>query len=237
MGLADDIHSAATLIAGAKWNIRDGREVPTTKDVALANGGVRLNAVYLYADMADSTGLARELTRETAAKVIRCYLDATCRVIKANSGEIRSFDGDRVMAIFIGGSKNSGAADCALKIHHAVEKIVRPVVEARLPSLVNKRYRLSHCVGIASGEALVVRGGVRGTNDLVSIGRAPNVAAKLSEIRNASYRSYATAEVFNRMNDKTKYGGRLRELMWIKETRKIGGRTIPVYKSTWMRTP
>ena len=154
MGLADDIHSAATSIAGAKWNIRDGRVVPTTEDVALANGGVRLDAVYLYADMADSTGLAREFTRETAAKVIRCYLDATCRVIKANSGEIRSFDGDRVMAIFIGDSKNSGAADCALKIHYAVEKIVRPVVEARLPSLVNKGYRLSHCVGIASGEAL-----------------------------------------------------------------------------------
>ena len=228
---------AATSIAGARWNIRDGRVVPTTEDVALANGGVRLDAVYLYADMADSTGLAREFTRETAAKVIRCYLDATCRVIKANSGEIRSFDGDRVMAIFIGDSKNSGAADCALKIHHAVEKIVRPVVEARLPSLVNKGYRLSHCVGIASGEALVVRGGVRGTNDLVSIGRAPNVAAKLSEIRSTSYRSYTTEEVFNKMNENAKYTGQPRQIMWLSESRQIGGRTETVYKSSWRRKP
>ena len=237
MGLADDIHAAATSIAGARWNIRDGRVVPTTEDVALANGGVRLDAVYLYADMADSTGLAREFTRETAAKVIRCYLDATCRVIKANSGEIRSFDGDRVMAIFIGESKNSGAADCALKIHHAVEKIVRPVVEARLPSLVNRGYGLSHCVGIASGEALVVRGGVRGTNDLVSIGRAPNVAAKLSEIRSTNYRSYTTEEVFNKMNENAKYGGQPRQIMWISESRQVGGRTVTVYKSSWRRKP
>ena len=237
MGLADDIRSAVTSIVGAGWNIRDGRVVPTTEDVTLANGGVRLDAVYLYADMADSTRLSRDFTRETAAKVIRSYLDATCRVIRASSGEIRSFDGDRVMAIFIGSSKNSDAADCALKIHHAVEKIVRPVVEARLPSLVKHGYRLSHCVGIGSGKALVVRGGVRGTNDLVSIGRAPNIAAKLSEIRNTRYRSFVTAEVFNRMKDTAKYGGNPRQPMWTSETRSIDGQTMIIYKSTWMRTP
>lgn len=237
MGLAEDIKVASKSIVGASWDIRDGRVVPTTDDVKLADGAVRLDAVYLYADMADSTGLARDFTRETAAKVIRCYLDATCRVIKASSGEIRSFDGDRVMAVFIGVSKNSAAADCALKIHYAVERIVRPVVEARLLSLIKQGYRLSHCVGIASGPSLIVRGGVRGSNDLVSIGRAPNVAAKLSEMRSTPYRSYVTAEVFARMNAKSKYGGSPRKLMWNSETRKVGGRAIDVYKSTWMRAP
>lgn len=143
----------------------------------------------------------------------------------------------RVMATFIGDSKNSSAADCALKIHYAVEKIVRPVAEARLPSLAKHGYRLSHCVGIASGTALVVRGGVRGTNDLVSIGRAPNVAAKLSEIRNARYRSVVTEDVFRRMRSTTKYGGNPRQLMWTRDTYNVGGQTSSIYKSTWMRQP
>ena len=50
MGLVEDIRTAVTSIVGAGWNIRDGRVVPTTEDIALANGGVRLDAVYLYAD-------------------------------------------------------------------------------------------------------------------------------------------------------------------------------------------
>ncbi|MDE0578380.1 MAG: adenylate/guanylate cyclase domain-containing protein [bacterium] len=233
MGTADDIRSAVTSIARANWKIRDGQVVPSTQDVALANGAVRLDAVYLYADMADSTGLARDFTRETAAKVIRCYLDATCRVIKARSGVIRSFDGDRVMAIFVGNSKNSNAAQCALNINYAVQEIVRPIVERNLPSLARKGYRLSHCVGIASGEALVVRGGVRGTNDLISVGRAPNVAAKLSEIRNGKYRSYVTGDVFNKMRRNTKYGGNPERAMWTRESQEVGGRKITVHKSLW----
>ena len=141
------------------------------------------------------------------------------------------------MAIFVGDSKNSSAADCALKIHHVVEKIVRPVAVARLSSLTKYGYRLSHCVGVASGKALVVRGGVRGTNDLVSIGRAPNVAAKLSEVRNGQYRSFVTAEVFSRMRFSTKHGGNPQQPMWTRETRNVGGQVLEIYKSTWMRRP
>ncbi|MEU5905187.1 hypothetical protein ABZ780_12510, partial [Micromonospora sp. NPDC047467] len=97
-----------------------------------------MDAVYLYADMANSTGLARDFDPKTAAKVVRAYLDATCRVIKSRGGEIRSFDGDRVMAIFMGGSKNSNAARCALNINWAVTKVVWLALEQRLPSLKRK---------------------------------------------------------------------------------------------------
>jgi len=107
MGLAEEITTSVTSVVTSDWNIRKGTVVPNTEDVTLKNGAVELDAVYLYADMADSTRLARDFSATTAAKVIRCYLDATCRVIRARGGEIRSFDGDRVMAIFVGDSKNS----------------------------------------------------------------------------------------------------------------------------------
>ncbi|MEV7879898.1 adenylate/guanylate cyclase domain-containing protein [Streptomyces microflavus] len=241
MGLADDIRSAVTTVAGADWNIRKGNVVPTTESITLKNGAVELDAVYLYADMADSTGLARDFPKTTAAKVIRCYLDATCRVIKAKGGEIRSFDGDRVMAIFIGSNKNTAAAECGLMINHAVSQIVRPVVEAKLPSLVTKGWELKHCVGVASGTALVVRGGVRGDDDsdLVSVGRAPNVAAKLSDVREGPYRSYVTAEVFDSLNEKVKYSrGDEPKLMWNGPVKhQVGGEMLSVYRSTWWRQP
>ncbi|MFC1432950.1 adenylate/guanylate cyclase domain-containing protein [Streptacidiphilus sp. N1-3] len=239
MGLSDDIRDAVTTVASADWDVRKGTTVPTTDTITLKNGAVELDAVYLYADMADSTGLARDFTAKTAAKVIRCYLDATCKVIRARGGEIRSFDGDRVMAIFLGSNKNSAASQCALQIHHAVDKITRPILERKLPILVTKGYELKHCTGIASGTALVVRGGVRGHNDLVSIGRAPNVAAKLSDVRNWPHRTYITADVFKMLNEGSKYGGTDgKTLMWDGPfDREVGGEKISVYKSSWTWTP
>jgi uridylate cyclase len=237
VGLAEEIDAAVKEVVRASWNSRNGTVVPETGDVALANGAVLLDAVYLYADMADSTGLARRFSRETAAKVIRAYLDATCRVIRAHDGAIRSFDGDRVMAIFVGGAKNSTAAKCGLQIKYVVDQIVRPAIEARFPSLRNNGWILSHCTGVASGSALLVRGGVRGNNDLVSVGRPPNVAAKLSEIRNGSYQTYITEAVFNSLNEDSKYGGANKTLMWEKRSLTVGGEAMNVYRSSWHWKP
>ncbi|MEU4173283.1 transposase [Streptomyces sp. NPDC026665] len=99
----------------------------------------------------------------------------TCRAIKARGGEIRSFDGDRVMAVFMGDSKNSDAAECGLQIHHVVDKIVRPKVEANLPSITTKGFQIKHCVGIDSGTALIVRGGVRATTTWSPLAEPPTL--------------------------------------------------------------
>lgn len=231
MGLGTEISNAVKTTVDTPWDIREGQVVPSTNTVALKNGGVRVDAVYLYADMADSTGLARDFPQETAAKVIRAYLSATCKVIGAHDGEIRSFDGDRVMAIFMGSYKNTSAAKCALKLKWAVDNIVRPAVEAKFPSLVTKGYKVSHCTGIASGSALIVRGGVRGDNDLISVGRPPNVAAKLSEIRAGKYRTYITSAVFNKLADEAKNSEGTS--MWEAVSREVGGEKMTLYKSSW----
>lgn len=237
MGLVEDIEANVAQVVSVPWKSRKGTVVPESDDVALADGAVELDAVYLYADMADSTGLAREFPREVAAKVVRAYLEGSCRVLKAKGGQIRSFDGDRVMAIFVGGSKNNAAAQAALHIAYVVREILRPKVEAKFPSLRKSGYVVSHCVGVASGTALMVRGGVRGSNDLVSIGRAPNVAAKLSEIRDGSFNAYITEPVFGYLQNDSKYGGKDRRLMWEDRRLDVGGEHMTVYRSKWQWKP
>lgn len=238
--VADRIAEAVDAVVSEEWNARDGTVVPATEDVALKNGAVRLDAVYLYVDMADSTRLARDIHPGITAKVIRSFLDACCRVIKSQGGEIRSFDGDRVMAIFVGNSKNSSAAETALRINGAVTNIVRPAVYGQFQILQEKGWHLRHCTGVASGQALVVRGGVRGTNDLVSVGRAPNIAAKLSDFRYHPNVSYITADVHGRLNKSAKFatGKRAGEHMWeSRPSAKIDKTTVPCYRSSWRRTP
>lgn len=192
------IETSVTEILREPWNITNGTKVPTTDDVVMKNGGRLIDATYLYADLAGSTAMANSLKKETTAKIIRSYINTASRILKHQGGEIRSFDGDRVMAIFMGDDKESRAVRAAFAINWSVIKVIRPAIETTWSD--GKNFcDIDHGIGIDTGEALIVRGGVRIDNDLISIGRAPNKAAKLSEIRD-SYPITITSDVFEALS-------------------------------------
>ena len=231
MALKAGLQSKVTEILTVNWNIRDGNVVPVTKDVNLSNGAVRLEAAYLYADLADSTTLARDFDKRTTARVVRAYLHVMSKIVRQYGGEIRSFDGDRVMGIFIGDSKCSNAATCCLKMHWAFLNIIRPTVETKRPALKKGGFTLEHCAGVDVGEILVVRAGVHGSNDLISIGAAPNIAAVLSDIRVPPYRSYITKDVYDRLRKNAKYADG--KDMWQARSLTVKNRVMRGYRSSY----
>lgn len=176
------IESSVNDILNASWSITKGTKVPTTDDVVMKNGGKLVDATYLYADLAGSGALAHKVNKEPTAMIIRSYINSASRILREYGGEIRSFDGDRVMAIFMGDDKNQKAVRAAFGINWAVHEVIKPALEAKW-SDIYKYYTISHGIGIDTGEALIVRGGVRNHNDLISIGDAPNDAARLSDYR------------------------------------------------------
>ena len=203
MALTDLLSNDVSAILSNNWNVRDGQVVPFSDQVTLAGGAVRLEATMLYADLADSTRLAMNYDRRVAARVFKAFLTCASRIIRARGGEIRSFDGDRVMGIFLGPSKETAAAHCALNINYAFSEIIKPRLEAKY-SYFQDDYELAQCVGVDTSEVLVVRGGVVNHNDLVWVGRAPNVAAKLSALRESPYHSFITAAVYHKLDDNLK---------------------------------
>jgi adenylate cyclase len=238
MALTDELSQDVDTILRQEWNVRDGQVVPTTDSIALAGGAVKMDVTMLYADLADSTELAMQYDKRIAAKVIKCFLTCSSRIIRSHDGDIRSFDGDRVMAVFVGNRKNSSAAECALNINYAVTQIIKPKLEAKYEKLKTGGYKIAHCVGVDTSEVLVIRGGIRNHNDLIWIGQAPNVAAKLSVIRNSPYYSYITEDVYKKLNDEAKYSQSTKEDMWEKRinwTEVKGVSTI--YRSSWWRKP
>ena len=236
MALSDDLANEVQAIISTTWDKRDGRNIPETEEVALAGGAVEIDATFLYADLADSSKMAKELDRRIAAKIIKSFLYCASKLIIARGGKIVSFDGDRVMGVFYGDSKNSSAAKCALQIKWAVDKI-REKFETNYESVKNASFQIRHGVGIDTGTVLAVRGGVRGTNDLIWIGRAPNLAAKMSDLREHPYSSFITAAVFNMLNDESKYGGAEKKLMWERRTWSFLGDNPHVYRSSWHWKP
>jgi class 3 adenylate cyclase len=234
MGLTEELEAGVDGILDQTWSIREGSVVPESDDVALAGGGVEIDATILYADLAESTQLVMDFDRRVASKVMKSFLYCASRVIRSKGGEIRSFDGDRVMGIFVGDSKNSAAAEAALKIQYATSRIVRPRAEAKFSSLTTKGFVIRHASGIDTSPTLAVRAGMRGSNDLIWIGRAAAVAAKLSSIRDARHRSFMTADVYRRLNHDAKFGPKGEEMWEVSPTTTYG---LTIYRSAWHWRP
>ena len=235
MPWVEDLETWVDDIFATKLEARDGRVVPDTDDVALADGAVKLDAAFLYADLAGSSRLAQDCPWSTTAKVIRAYLHCATRLIRAYGGEIRSFDGDRVMGIFVGELKNTHATSCAREIDWTVEKVIDPKARAKFKSISDADIHIRHAVGIDVGECRAVRAGIRDNNDLVWIGTPPSFAAKLSDIRAYPYAVYASSRTYNKLNDDSKLiEGRN---IWEQAKFVFAGVEQTVYRTKHMKTP
>jgi class 3 adenylate cyclase len=207
--------------------VRDGRVVPESEDLPLGNEAVRLEeAVVLYADMSGSTKLVDGYKWHFPAEIYKAFLYCAARIIRSEGGEITAYDGDRIMAVYVGDSKNTSAARTALKINYCRVEIINPLLAKRYPSM---QYQLHHVVGIDCSELRAARTGVRGANDLVWVGRAANYAAKLSDL-SSDYPSRITKDIYNRLRDELKFSnGRP---IWEAATW-TDMNNLPIYRSTW----
>lgn len=228
MTISDDLEEAVAAIFRSAWTITDGTKVAEPEDIQLGNYGVNLDATVLYADLAQSTAMVSDFKAEFAAEVYKAYLHCAAKLITHRGGVITAYDGDRVMGVYIGGSKNTQAANTALNINYAVTKVINPKLKAQYPAT---SFEVRQAVGIDTGKLLVARTGIRGSNDLVWVGRPANYAAKLCDLREGYYTSYVTSDVYNNMNaDSRQHEG---QSMWEAVTWREYN--ITVYRSSWWR--
>ncbi len=230
MMLKKDLEDHVAETFRKKWTTRAGQVVPEPADLLLGNNdAIEFDrATILYADLSGSTKLVDEKIWWFAAEIYKNFLHCSGKIIKDQGGTIVSYDGDRVMAVFLGKSQTSTAARCALKINYAVINIINPKLKAQYAT---SDYEVRHVVGIDTSEIRAVRTGVRGGNDIVWVGRAANYAAKLTEL-NDPPRTWITENAYDYLADWAKEGDDPKRSMWTQYTwTEHENRTI--YGSTW----
>lgn len=202
MSVADDIRKNANDAFGVSWTVREGQVVPAATDLKLSNDAVRFaDATILYADLDGSTDLVETKKWQFASEVYKAFLYAASRLIRRHGGAIVSYDGDRVMGIFISQSQCNDAVSCALEINYAVKNIV----QAELEKGWTTDFKIRHVIGIDISEIRAARTGVRGDNDIVWVGNAANFAAKLTAL-SADQPTWITKRVHDRLKDNLKVG-------------------------------
>ncbi|RZF24669.1 adenylate/guanylate cyclase domain-containing protein [Paraburkholderia sp. UYCP14C] len=117
MALADDLKKWVGETLTSSWEVQETTGVPNAEDLRLnSNHAKDLNAAtVLYADLDGSTDMVNTKKWEFSAEIYKTFLKCSSDIIKDEGGVITAYDGDRVMAVFTGGSKNTSAARCALK--------------------------------------------------------------------------------------------------------------------------
>jgi len=227
MGLKDDLVAEVKATFANKWDVQEAQNVPAAEDLRLnANHAKDLNtATVLYADLDGSTNMVDNYKWEFSAEIYKTFLRCASHIIRSEGGVITAYDGDRVMAVFTGGAKNTSAVRCALKINYAVVEIVQPALRAQYET----SFELKHVVGIDTSQLRAARIGVRGDNDLVWIGRAANYAAKLTN--ESGKPIWITKAVYDQMHAEVKYHNG--EHMWQRSSW-TSMSNMEVFSSTYM---
>ena len=226
MGLKDELISEVKAIFKNDWSETAGRVVPYPTDIGLGNKAVLLeDAVVLYADLDGSTNMVDVKKWQFSAEIYKSFLYCAAKIIRDEAGDITAYDGDRIMAIFIGDGKCDRAARVALKLRWAVVNIIEPSMKA----VYSTDFRIAHTVGIDMSNLRAVRTGVRGDNDLVWVGRAANYAAKLTTL-SSDYPSRMTDVVYSELSSNLKTSDS--KPIWESRTW-TNMNNMSIYRSNW----
>lgn len=200
------------------------------------NTGFLGEFTFLYVDMRGSSSFTDEHRLQTITKIYKAYHHSMVECIKNYGGQVRSFDGDRVLAVFAGSSKLNSAINCAMKMVGCRYDILQPQIKA---ALSNGNFSLG--VGIATGTAMVSKAGVgydKNTRDLIWIGDPPNLGAKLSDEADSPYYIYICKKSFEKLSDKNRYTTKngIKTDMWTKASFNFKNKQIEIYKTGYYRS-
>ncbi|TFV82927.1 tetratricopeptide repeat protein [Blastococcus sp. CT_GayMR20] len=144
--------------------------------LAASVGEQRKLVTVLFADLVDSTPLARRLDAEDLQQVMSRYFAAVRSAVEAEGGVVEKFIGDAVMAVFgLYRSREDDAARAVragLAVVAAVETLSAQLQESHAAPIVVR-------VGIDTGEMVVTGLAERASGDFLVVGDTANRAARL----------------------------------------------------------
>lgn len=166
--LKEEIKEKVNQYMQSKYDVVDGKKVPDKQGIGFGAKAKNLkHAIVLYADLRDSRGILSDNSHLLAARTHKSFLYAASKCIRNEDGHLRSFNGDSVLAFFMGENSAKRAVRAAMKIKFAVIEVINPL-------LLNKdKEKLNFGIGVGQGEILVVKSGVPGNEmyqDLIWIG-------------------------------------------------------------------
>lgn len=236
MSLKKELQQKVTNYLTGNYDTYEPSAVPEPKDIPLGNEAAHLEATALFIDMRQSSNIANAFRLQTAAKMIKGYFDGAVRIIRENDGQVKSFNGDGMLALFVGDQRFHYAVRAAMEVEWFVGNILQPKLNRYFE---NNRVAMGQALsfeigcGLDDSSIFAVKVGIRGTNDVAWVGKGTNTAAKLASRVSQPDNIAITQAVYDRLDRNYQYdsGG---THMWSEESfEDIGGLTRAIRTSQY----
>jgi class 3 adenylate cyclase len=235
-----DITNKVDEVLKEKFQQYDTETIPDLEnnpDSRLTHGssGFYGDFCFLYVDMRGSSSFTDDHRLQTITKIYKIFHHCMVECIKEFKGKVRSFDGDRVLAIFDGKRKVNNSIECAMKMVGCKYDILQPKIKT---SYNNDKF--SFGIGISTGNVMVSKAEVgydKNNRDLIWIGDPPNLGAKLSDEADSPNSIYLCPTTFGRILDDNRYTTKngIKVDMWSQDTFKFKNKNIYIYKTGYYR--
>lgn len=217
MSLKTDIINAVNSIIDNQMEILDTRYVPDIEDTYLTFGlrGKRFQCVCFHIDMRGSTAILEKHNSNVVIKIHKAYFITIVKIVKSLGGEVRSFNGDSILAFFMGNDAN--AIESAIKAAMQTKYLLMNDEES-LKIKVKNKYDTDIDIGIGLdiGTVTTAKVGISGDNnkDLIWIGSNVNRSVKISDTREYPNHIGITKRLYDNLTNNTKYSNN--KNMWQK---------------------
>lgn len=242
MGLKQDIIDNVKNILETNFTFEDVTYVPEISNPKLTfnSTGLKFESTVLYIDMRDSTEALNKHNKPTIAKIHKAYLYTTVKIAKSLNGEVRSFNGDSVLAFFQGTTKNSlsNAVKAAMQIRYMIAN-----EKSGINKLLGKYSAVNFGIGLDHGKILCAKVGIGGDNntkDLIWIGNSINKSVIISDECSSPTYIGISQYVYNNLLDNVKFGnkkdiwGNAQKVnMWKSYQVEYNGKFETFYKTSW----
>lgn len=153
--------------------------VPKRTDLTFGNKVKKMKfAVVMYVDMRKSKAILSDATTFWSVKIHRAFLLALTHCVEKREGHLRSFNGDGILAFFVGDKASSRAVRAAMDVSGFIAEVNKNLTEQNLKVI-------DYGIGIAQGVVMVAKSGKAGDDqtkqDLIWVGLPVYMAVELSD--------------------------------------------------------
>jgi adenylate cyclase len=198
------------------------RIVPKRTDLTFGNTTkIMPHVVVLYVDMRKSKKILSDATTFWSVKIHKSFLLALTHCVEKREGHMRSFNGDGILAFFIGENAASRAVRAAMDTKGFILKMNEQLEKAG-------KNKIDFGIGIGQGKIQVAKSGKAGDDmtkqDLIWVGLPVYVAVELSDFAKKPYNiwiskhvrsSIDTEKYLNVVNDENG------DSIWYKDTKTL----------------
>lgn len=177
MGYIKDLENTIKDYMDGDYEVVETSSIPSTENVAFGKKAYKIKLTAFCIDLRKSTDLLRVHDKETCGKIHKSFLTIATKIISENGGQLRSFNGDSVLAFWTAQYKSDieSAVSAAFQLKWALS--------IKFSKYFEQYSKLDFGIGIDWGDVFIVRAGLPkndNNNDLVFLGMCVNYATMIA---------------------------------------------------------